>query len=126
MTRQIQKNIDSLALQGLGYRRIAAELEISPNTVKSYLQRHPVETEYGICPQCGKPVHQTPGRRKRRFCSDGCRMLYWNSHKNQVKRQAYYDCVCLNCGKKFVSYGNSRRKYCSRDCYYEARRKKSR
>ena len=68
------------------------------------------------CPQCGKTVIQRTGHKKR-FCSDRCRMAYWNSHQDQILRRAYYALSCKNCGKEFQSYGNAHRKFCCRSCY---------
>ena len=42
-----------------------------------------------LCLQCGKPVIQQSGHKKK-FCSFRCRMDYWNSHPEQVYRRAYY------------------------------------
>ena len=67
------------------------------------------------------PVKQNPGRKKKRFCSDSCRMKWWNSHMDKVKRKAIYEFTCLHCGRTFTAYGNSGRKYCSHDCYIEER-----
>lgn len=50
-----------------------------------------------FCPQCGKYVKQHT-RHKRRFCSDRCRMKYWNSHPDLIRRMAYYTITCQNCG----------------------------
>ncbi len=69
-----------------------------------------------FCPQCGKHVKQRT-RHKKRFCSDRCRMKYWNSHPEQIRRSAYYTIACRNCGAEFRSYGNAYRKFCSRACY---------
>ena len=46
---------------------------------------------------------------------------WWNSHLHLVKRKAMYDFVCPTCGKSFSAYGNRNRKYCSHECYIEAR-----
>lgn len=69
-----------------------------------------------LCPQCGKLVTQRSGHKKK-FCSDRCRMAYWNSHQDQILRRAYYTLSCKNCGKEFQSYGNANRKFCCRSCY---------
>lgn len=55
------------------------------------------------------------------FCSDNCRMKWWNSHQELVNRKAEYVFVCRNCGKLFTAYGNKERKYCSHSCYIEHR-----
>lgn len=123
MTYKTMNEINFLASAGLGYQRIAEQLGLSANTVKSHLQRHPPQFDKMICENCGQPVPQTPGCKMKRYCNDKCRMAYWNSHKNQVKMQAFYTLTCKHCGKEFVSYGNINRKYCSRVCYGNARKK---
>ncbi len=123
MRLQIQNQIQTLAMKGYGYKRIADVLELSPNTVKSHLRRHPPVAVGSVCLHCGKPVEQKPGRKEKKFCSDQCRMAFWNSHQDLVNKQAYYTLTCQHCGKEFVSYGNRNRKYCSRACYADVRRK---
>lgn len=123
MRLYIQNQIKNLALKGYGYKRIADILDLSPNTVKSHLRRHPPTEGVSVCQQCGKPIEQNPGRKEKKFSSDKCRMAYWNSHQDEVNKQAYYTLLCQHCGKEFVSYGNKNRKYCCRDCYAAARRK---
>ena len=123
MRLYIQNQIKALALKGYGYKRIADILDLSPNTVKSHLRRHPATAGMSVCLQCGKPIEQNPGRKEKKYCSDKCRMAYWNSHQDEVNKQAYYTLICQHCGKEFVSYGNKNRKYCCRDCYAAARRK---
>lgn len=56
---------------------------------------------------------------KMRFCSDYCCQKWWNSHPEAVDRKAWYTLTCAYCGKEFKSYGN--KKYCSKECYYNAR-----
>lgn len=123
MRLQMQNQIRNLALQGYGYKRIANMVGISPDTVKSHLRRHPATAEMSVCMQCGKPLEQHKGRKEKKFCSDKCRMAFWNSHQDEVNKQAYYTLTCQHCGKEFESYGNKKRKYCSRECYADARRK---
>ena len=115
--------IGNMRLQGKSAGVIAAALGLSVNTVKSYLRRHPDMGCTHFCPQCGKPVMQAEGRKEKKFCSDKCRMTWWNSHQDQVNKQAYYTLICQYCGKEFASYGNKNRKYCCRECYAAARRK---
>ena len=99
MTRDQQEEIRRLRDCGEGYKRIAAMLGLSVNTVKSFCQRDNVKQETGrpddttakscvytsrenvigesLCLRCGKPIAQIPGRRERLYCSDACRMGYW-------------------------------------------------
>jgi len=123
MTDEQKQQIIALRRAGAGYGRIAMQLQISINTVKSFCRRHSLaaRTDGAVCEQCGKPVVQNPGRKRKRFCCDACRNKWWNAHPELVKRKAVYTFTCLNCGKKFSVYGNSHRKFCSHACYVEYR-----
>lgn len=125
MKREDIDSIDSLRREGLGYKRIAAIMGLSQDTVKSYCKRHSL-TEVGSevrCKQCNALVEQTPHRKKKQFCSDKCRMAWWNAHPEMIKRKTAHTLVCLYCCKPFMSYGNTERKYCSRSCYASIRSK---
>ena len=128
MTSDEKKTIDDLRARGLGYVRIAREIGIPENTVKSYIRRSGRRadtsggaTEIKPCLCCGKPVKQNPHRKEKRFCSDACRMKWWNEHPDRVNKKAVYEYKCPQCGRPFTAYGNSKRKYCSHQCYIEAR-----
>ena len=126
MTDKQKIQIESLRNEGKGYKKIAQALGMSENTVKSYCKRNnlvvPVKEEgKGVCKCCGVTVTQNEGRKKKIFCSDRCRMKWWNSHLDQVKRKANYSFVCPTCHKEFSAYGNSSRKYCCHACYIEDR-----
>jgi len=123
MTSSEKMQATILRDNGWGARRIARELGLSENTVKSYFRRHEsqVAKETHKCKYCGKPVQQDPHRKEKKFCSDACRMKWWNSNTDLVKRKAIYEYICQQCGKPFTAYGNSKRKYCSHACYIQAR-----
>lgn len=128
MTDEQKMQITSLREEGNGYKKIAQILGVSTNTVKSFCQRKnisgvtvPVTGSESQCQCCGKAIKQMPGRKQRKFCSDPCRMKWWNSHLDQVQRKANYDFICPVCKKPFTSYGNANRKYCSHECYIEDR-----
>ena len=133
MTRDQQEEIRRLRDCGEGYKRIAAMLGLSVNTVKSFCQREnakqavlcPANTDHchaGLsqenvtgetgCLRCGKPVAQIPGRRKRLFCSDACRMGYWRNLARPVDEIRR----CTGCGKVLLGHDRSR-KYCRHACY---------
>ena len=59
-------------------QQVAKELGISVNTVKSHIRRHPVIPGTLPCVCCGKPVLQKTGRKAKKYCSDRCRITYWN------------------------------------------------
>lgn len=115
--------IDKLRYQGFGYRRIAAMLELPEGRVKSYCRRHPLDLNKKHCYECGKEITDTPHKRAKKFCSDKCRMKWWNSHRTLVNKKSVYKFICKQCGCAFESYANDHRIYCSRSCYADARRK---
>ena len=117
--------IDNLRMEGKSAGDISIALNLSINTVRSHIRRHPDIPNARRCKTCGAFVAQPTGRREKKFCSDKCRMDWWNSHTEQINKKAYYTLVCEECGKEFESYGNNRRKYCCRACYLNARRSKS-
>ena len=117
--------IDNLRMEGKSAGDIALILHLSPNTVRSHIRRHPDLPGTRRCMTCGEFVLQPTGRREKKFCSDKCRMAWWNSHPEAINKKAYYTLVCEECGKEFVSYGNNRRKYCCRSCSLIARRVRS-
>ena len=115
-----------------GYAKISQMLGLSENTVKSYCQRNNLGGKRGLrsgsespettfCPVCGKPLINTIGHKKKRFCSDACRNHWWKEHSELIHRKAIYHITCEHCGKEFESYGNQHRKYCSRACYISHR-----
>ena len=122
MTKQQMMQILQLKQQGYGSKKIANELNMSINTVKSFLKRNLTKKE-DVCLNCGVPIEQTEHRKKKKFCSDKCRLTWWNVHKNQLSKKSEIPVVCSFCGKKFMSYPSKKRKYCSRSCSITARRK---
>ena len=122
MTKEEKRRVLELCAAGAGYRTISEMTGISKSTVAYFLKNRSEEPAQA-CLQCGAKLEHTPHRKKRKFCSDKCRMLWWNSHQGEVNRQAYYTFTCQECGKEFISYGNDHRKYCSRKCYSDHRRR---
>ncbi|MCD7732399.1 MAG: helix-turn-helix domain-containing protein [Oscillospiraceae bacterium] len=132
MTDEQKLQIKKLRKDGHGYVRIAKALGLSENTVRSFCRRNELlknssETQtpaqnciLHFCRCCGIPVEQNPGRKEKKFCSDKCRMKWWNSHPEEIHRKSARDIVCKNCGKVFLAY-NSARKYCCHECYIEDR-----
>ena len=78
MSKYTQKEIERMRMDGYGPTRIAHELGLSVNTVKSHIRRHPSLRNAVYCLQCGRAVSQTPGRKQKKFCSNTCRSQYWN------------------------------------------------
>ncbi|MCE5342800.1 MAG: RNA polymerase subunit sigma-70 [Eubacteriales bacterium] len=130
MTDSQKERINYMRLDGESYATIADSLGLSRNTVKSFCLRNIcAETNEkkanlvmtGTCDQCGKGFALCPGHRARRFCSDHCRMIWWNAHRDLLKSNAKVEHTCACCGKRFLGYERQRRKYCSHACYISFR-----
>ena len=133
MTAEQRIQIGNLRAAGLGYKKIAEQMGISENTVKTYCRRHGLggnvaqqakneNIDESHCHCCGVVIRQIPRRKKKKFCSDKCRNKWWNSHLNLVNRKAVYSFECPTCKKSFTAYGNANRKYCSHECYAKRNR----
>lgn len=148
MTAEQKEQIKILRMEGMGYIRVAQALGLSENTVKSFCRRQGLnsgtsyvsvtgkQTEKEVksaavitgeqsarhfCLNCGVVVEQSPNRKEKKFCSDKCRMTWWNANPNRLKRKAIYRYRCPQCNQEFEVYGNAKRKYCSHGCYIAAR-----
>ncbi|MBR3622863.1 MAG: helix-turn-helix domain-containing protein [Selenomonadaceae bacterium] len=119
MTQDEKNKIQQLRQQGYGYVKIAQELNISPNTVKSFCYRTSLESTStaNVCKQCGKPIERNTKKSEKKFCSDACRMKWWSYHQDELKH--HKTLICRHCGKSF--YGKPGRKYCNHECYIAER-----
>ena len=125
MTTDEKRMLTAYRQQGLGYKKIGQLMGLSVNTVKTYCKRHdlggavttqPCSTEK-VCKCCGAVLVQTPGRKRKVFCSDACRTKWWNAHPELVKHRGDHQIICGHCGQTFSVSKNSIRKYCSHGCY---------
>lgn len=130
MNAQQKESIQYLRGLGYSYSKISAMTGISENTVKSFCRRNTQSGEINTtsvsptgnyCHQCGSPIKQTAGMKPKRFCSDKCRLTWWNSHPEAITHKIVRQFTCQSCGREFTSYGNRTRKYCSRSCYAHAK-----
>ena len=113
MTEKGKKDIADMRRQGISYTKIAATLRLPTSTVKSYCTRNRLasqDTQHS-CLQCGNVLLDGEVKRNRKFCSDACRMKWWNHHTDLMKDNT----VCQHCGKSFHSRAG--RKFCSHACY---------
>lgn len=120
MTNIQKEQIIHLRNDGNSYLKIALKLGLSENTVKSYCQRQNsvvTKEETVRCAECGKLIDISM-RSGRRFCSDTCRMKWWNKNP---KSDMPYTANCACCGKEIQMRRKSERKYCSHHCYIAAR-----
>ncbi|MCC8075269.1 MAG: RNA polymerase subunit sigma-70 [Clostridiales bacterium] len=128
MTDEQKTLIKNMRSQGCSYATIADKAGASRDAVKKYCQRHratmtvaPISSVALRCKFCGNDIPVVHGRKQPVFCSTECRRAWWKAHPDSGKHKAYYTIVCAGCGRKFVSYGNAGRKYCSHDCYIRSR-----
>jgi len=133
MTLLQKERITEMRTNGDSYSKIAATLDISKNTVKSFCQRNnlgdmsaksttPMPADDGNhCKQCGQEIQQHPKMKQRKFCSDECRAAWWAAHPEALNKKANYDFLCAYCGTPFTAYGNKGRKYCTHACYVAGR-----
>jgi endogenous inhibitor of DNA gyrase (YacG/DUF329 family) len=125
MNKMQKGQIETMRTGGESYTAIASALGISVNTVKSFCRRNGLgaaaHADNGRCPQCGAMLTHTEGAKKRRFCSDRCRMAWWNTHPEAMRHGDARMAVCAHCGREFTAHGSRKRKYCSQECYRAAR-----
>ena len=132
MTNEQKSKVTDLRKQGYGYASIGSTLGLSKDSVKSFCRRSGLtglgnanDTKPAVsanaCLNCGAPLIQITGRKKKKFCRPECRQAWWNTHPDQVRRKANYTCTCAGCRKSYTAYGNNHRKYCSHSCYIIAR-----
>ena len=118
MTNEQKYKIAELRQSGYGYANIADALGLTKNQVSAYCRRAGLTgTKAAVgttdvpasncCRNCGKPLMQVAGRKPLKFCSDACRIHWWNTHPDAVDKKAFYDFTCACCGKPFRAYGNT-------------------
>lgn len=83
MKKQETEKITQMRLNGATPTEIARNLNLSVNTIKSHIRRHPEISAAGKCLFCGVPVVQPEGRKMKKFCSDRCRISYWNQRRKE-------------------------------------------
>lgn len=114
----------SLKAKGWGYKKIAAELGLPLNSVKSYIRRHPEpeNVSSGICDNCGMAFSAVSNSHKKRFCSDTCRNAWWRVHQHEINHTKEYEHLCRYCGTHFKNCRKTA-SFCSRKCFADYRRK---
>ncbi len=134
MTNEVKSTIRRLRLAGENYAQIAKKLGVPEGTIKTFCSRNNLKTtdikqidtnNSGFCKQCGKPLNNVPKRKPKQFCSNECRLHWWNANRDKVNKNGVCRRTCLACGDEFESYGDDR-KYCSHTCYISHRFGKAR
>ena len=115
-----KENLILLKNQGRSYSDIASTLSISKSAVKSFFSRLKNEENSNICKNCGVTLEKCSKSNLKKFCSDSCRYKWWR--KNLENNRSYLKIhICKYCDKKFKSFDNKDRKYCSHKCYINDR-----
>ena len=118
MTDTEKNKILELRSLGYGYQKIAKEIGISVNSIRNYCSK---QNSIITCKECGRKIKQHPGKKKKKFCSDKCRYIWWNKHRDELNHIVHNIVTCGCCGNKFINFTNQRRVYCSINCYNKAR-----
>lgn len=118
MTDTEKNKILELRKLGYGYQKISNEIGISVSAVRNYCTK--LDT-INTCKECGKPIKITPGKKKRIYCCDKCRFIWWNKHRDELKHKIRNAVTCSCCGREFITFGSLKRVYCSVGCYNKVR-----
>ena len=118
MTSEQRNRILFLKSKGCSLPEISERVQVSVNTIKSFLSRHrdDISTDYreenldeesfletvdhntdeneteerDKCEFCGIPIFHIEGKRKKKFCSDKCRMSWWYRNRNNDNGESVY------------------------------------
>lgn len=129
MTLKEREEILRLRFEGMSYTQISDKLRISRNTVKSLCQRIgilPAEVtgenhDADHCKRCGTVLVQLAVGKRKQFCSDLCRRVWWQQHQDNRSLKSAVKAKCAFCGRVFEDYEKNNRKYCCHACYIHAR-----
>ena len=114
MTVEEKNRIIELRNKGMGYGEISKILNISKSTISTFCNSKSFVN--GVCPMCGNELIHVPGKKRKRFCSDKCRLTWWNQNRDKINRKTF-EAKCQYCGKEFISFRGDNVLYCSRECY---------
>ncbi len=79
MTDKEQRIIKNLRADGYSMMDISLLTSVPYNTIKSYFRRHKEALpKYTKCLNCGMEIKVIKGHKIKRYCSDRCRISYWN------------------------------------------------
>ena len=127
MNERERNNILKLRAKGLSFLAIAETLGISVGTVKTVCSRNKAAVERlqqpiieRYCLECGALLENTVTGNNKRFCSKQCYYRWWQ--KQAKNPRTAYKKVCPNCNNTFYVKSKKTQKYCSRACFYAARK----
>jgi endogenous inhibitor of DNA gyrase (YacG/DUF329 family) len=130
--KEKHRKITEYRTGGMGFKDISRKLRIPESTVKTYCWRHKIQPsaiaqkvalldESTKCPQCGTIIHNELLKKPKKFCCDKCRHEWWNNHREAMQTVKSTMVKCAFCGREFLRYPGSKRKYCCHPCYIKAR-----
>jgi len=82
MKAEIRDQVKQMNDQGIGYKKIALELNISIGSARNVLKE---KDDSMSCRFCSKKLNFVEGKKRKVFCNDSCRYQYWNSLKKVAK-----------------------------------------
>lgn len=127
MTEIEKATIRELRTRGLGMQAIADIMKMGRDNVRYFLRKEGLGGARGgdvvgrFCLECGRPVKRVDGKRLKRFCTDRCRIRWWNRRRRSRRSSSMEELVCPVCGQMFWAYGSSHRRFCSCECYRQWR-----
>ena len=118
MTDSQKQQIVEMRNNGFSYSAIAAELNLSKDGIKMFCIRNGFggrgsDSRKDYCRYCGKRINENHLERTKIFCSNKCRMAWWNKHRKTKPA------ICECCGKPYDAYTDTR--FCSHECYVNFR-----
>ncbi len=119
MTREELITIYRLKRKGLTSKEIADKTSISQSSIRMRFSRFEEFKEEGVCPCCGKKFEITIDNPYKKYCSKKCKRKYLNANRGKGKTAPVK--TCQFCGRSFSVYLRPHQKYCSFECYQNAR-----
>ena len=119
MTVEEKNKVLTLTREGKSIREIAELMNFPKSTVALIAEQKDRVKEFIECPGCGKTIiHPLPHTgRWQKYCNSECK----NKFYRESKYKKHVRSICQCCGKEFFQYTNTDWKYCSRECYINAR-----
>lgn len=81
----ITQKMLELREEGYGYKKIANELQLTRDHVRNVCNKKTKNPLEGLCKNCGMKIKSIEGRKKKKYCSDKCRYIWWNKQRKLKK-----------------------------------------
>ena len=127
MNKERREKITEMRKGGFGYKRIAKDIGIPLDTVKSFCRSNKLTGYKGgskhptVCRECHQALVQPEKKKPIKFCSSVCRVNWWKKNQSKDNRKTALSIECQGCEKVFMAYEHEHRKYCSHSCYIATR-----